>query len=81
MVCCHGGGLTGVEVNGNIKDVFSISLTMFLFDRKSKERWISEDGKSLIEFVFQREDSKKGHWIDIGLFIDEWGEWDDVQWE
>ncbi|GEM_PF-1996047 len=76
-----GGGIAGIEVNGEVEDQFTVSLTMFLFDKKNKERMSLESGENLIEFSFQRREPEPGEWVNLGWYRDEWGEWDDVLWE
>jgi hypothetical protein len=76
-----GGSMIGIEVNGKIEDIFSIGLTMFLFDKDSKNRLYSNNGESILEFIFERNSSGRGEWLALGWRKDEWGEWNDILWE
>ncbi|MFB2976866.1 hypothetical protein [Microseira sp. BLCC-F43] len=73
-----GGQMVGTESG---KDVFHVSLTLFLFDVTSKKRLCLKTGESMLEFVFEKQSDGHGCWRTLGWFKDEWGEWEDVEYE
>ena len=74
-----GGGMVGTEAGGNVEDIFSASLTLFLFDATSEKRLCLNTGESLLEFVFEKQTDDHGCWRSFGWCKDEWGEWEDVE--
>jgi hypothetical protein len=72
-----GGNMVGTE-NGN--DIFSVSLTLFLFDATTKRRLCLDTGESVIEFVFEKQSKGYGCWRILGWFKDENYEWENIEW-
>lgn len=73
-----GGGMVGNE-KGN--DIFSISLTLFLFDVTSKKRLCLNTGESVLEFIFEKKSDGYGYWRSLGWHKDANYEWENVEWE
>ncbi|HEY9853221.1 MAG TPA: hypothetical protein V6D28_27360 [Leptolyngbyaceae cyanobacterium] len=74
-----GGDMVGTEAGGNVKNIFYVSLTLFLFDATSKKRLSLKTGESVLEFVFEKQANGHGCWRSFGWCKDEWGEWEDVE--
>ncbi|QYO67758.1 hypothetical protein [Leptolyngbya sp. 7M] len=77
-----GGGMVGsLQENNMVKDIFQVSLTLFLFDPKSGKRLHLSTGESLLEFAFLKQVNGRGQWQALGWRKDEWGEWEDVEYQ
>ncbi len=75
------GDMVGIEEEGNIKDIFQATLTLFVFDASSKKRLCLTTGESILEFIFEKQSDGHGYWRSLGWCKDEWGEWEDIEWE
>ena len=75
------GDMVGIEEEGNVKNIFQATLTLFLFEASSKKRLCLTTGESIIEFVFEKQSDGRGYWRSLGWCNDEWGEWEDIEWE
>jgi hypothetical protein len=73
-----GGNIVGTE---NGENVFGVSITLFLFDANNKKRLCLITGESTLEFVFEKGSDGHGYWKYLGWIKDEWGEWEDVEYE
>ncbi len=73
-----GAGMAG---NTDGDDVFSVSLTLFLFDINSKKRLCLNTGESILEFIFEQQLDEYGCWRNLGWFKDANYEWKNVKWE
>ncbi len=76
-------GVMAGDMVGNIEggDIFSVSLTLFLFDPISKERVCLETGESIMEFAYRKSSDGCGSWINLGWHKDVYGEWEDIEYE
>lgn len=75
------GDMIGNVVGSLTQEVFSVSLTLFLFDPISKERIHVDTGESILEFVYNKDSTGKGKWISLGWQKDVYGEWEHIQYE
>jgi hypothetical protein len=73
-----GGGMIG---NKSGRDIFHASLTLFLFDAINKKRLCLKTGESVLEFVFEKQSDSHGCWRSFSWCKDEYGEWEDVEYE
>ncbi|AFZ38006.1 hypothetical protein Sta7437_4545 (plasmid) [Stanieria cyanosphaera PCC 7437] len=76
-----GGDMIGSKENDKTQEIFSVSLTLFLFDSINKERIRLDTGESIIEFVYKKHSNGHGNWISLGWHKDIYGEWEDIQYE
>lgn len=72
-----GGGMVGSE---NENDIFSVSLTLFLFDITSKRRLYLNTGESVLEFIFEKQSDGHGCWRSLGWLKDGNDEWENIEW-
>lgn len=61
--------------------VFSVGLTLFLFDAITKKRLHLKTGESFIDFLFQKQTDGKGGWHCLGWLQDEYYEWEEIEYE
>ncbi len=81
MSAVIGGEIAGIQKEGKIKNVFCVSLTMFLFNANEKKRFSLKTGESLLEFFFKYEYDQPGKWQSLGWFSDVYGEWEDIEYD
>jgi len=75
------GSIVGSNENGLIKEIFSVRLTLFLFDPISKDRVYLETGESIMEFAYKKSFDGCGSWVNLGWEKDIYGEWKDIEYE
>jgi hypothetical protein len=80
-----GGQMAGQIIGPSeedIAEVFSVSLTMFAFDKVSKKRLSLKTGESIIEFIYQKQADNQWKWVNLGWYYPETGEWDELdEWD
>ena len=74
-----GAGMAGSIESGQLEDLFSVSLTVFIFDPISEKRVYLDTGESTIEFIYRQSSDGSGGWVNLGWKEDVYGEWEDIQ--
>ncbi|MEC4806339.1 MAG: hypothetical protein SAJ12_24575 [Jaaginema sp. PMC 1079.18] len=80
-IAVMGGEMAGYQENGSVREIFYVSLTLFPFDMNTKKRLCLTTGENVLEFLFERKPDNSGSWRSLGWCMDEYGEWEDIEWE